>query len=114
MSRYNSYLGNGDNVSYGFDAPTGGFFYQHFSKEYGEDAILDEDDGLTMTSLCKVLGLRYKILYNSSDLVKDFYVSAKPSALQYNVGKMFGRDTYSMLIEVERDIIENFSEYIPK
>jgi hypothetical protein len=112
MSRIRHLLDNGNVFVYGLDKPTGGFFWQELDAR--EEDELAANDGLTLSQLQNVLDRKFIVSYNLAVLVQDFYRAEKPSHLQVNVGKMFGKDIHGMLQEAERDIIRNFKFYIPQ
>jgi hypothetical protein len=104
---------DGTAIAYGFDAPTGGFFFQLYVDDpeanYNE---LDFKNSLTLTALVDALAL-YNIVVPKQDLIKEFIKTEKPTPLQINVGKMFGKDVIDMLSKVGLDIMENYSLFLP-
>jgi hypothetical protein len=110
MSRHITYfpLRTNTYIAYGFDSPTGGFFFQELNDE---DDEIDGKDGLTLSELF----LYFKengIDVDEKQLVKDFENAELPTNLQLNVGKMFGKNITDMLLNVYFDITENWAEYL--
>lgn len=102
MSQYYLALNNDNILLYGFDAPTGGFFYSECDKD---DEELFSEDGLTLTELiskCK----NYKIEIPKNRMIKDFYMSDNPSELQKKIALMFNKNLDNMLDKVREDIEE--------
>jgi hypothetical protein len=101
-----------NNLWYGIDKPTGGFFWQELTPSNEECAGRDR---LTLTQLLADL-LEYKHVGVSPDiLVQDFFDAEAPSRLQIDNGTRFGYDILDMLDDVKLDIIYNFSDcFLPK
>jgi hypothetical protein len=108
MSRHIVYKGDGNLLTYGFDAPTGGYFWQLINSEKEE---IDGAQGLLLSQLAGTLGASF---IQVEDLIRDFRRAEEPTPLQINVGKMFGRDVGKMLELVELDLMENFHMFLPE
>lgn len=106
MSQYHIVLNNDNEFLYGFDAPTGGFFYSIIDKE---DEEIDGNDGLTLTELNATF-VKYYIKGATEKLVSDFEKLEKPSNLQTSVAKLFGKNVEKMLEDVRKDIVKNWSK----
>ena len=115
MSRYETTSGLRE-ASYGYDAPTGGYFMQIFYTDEEIDQLQVPYEemyfdrmGLTLTELVKYLD-RANIDYDLKKLINDYYVSGEPTPLQQVVGVILGYSTMDMLGEVAKDITENWSK----
>jgi hypothetical protein len=103
MSRYTLWRGDRTVVAYGFDAPTGGYFWQH----YNDVEELDSRDGLTLTQLEHALVKRLGVTLTEEryeKLLGDFYTEDEPTPLQVNVGLMLGKNIIRMLRHVKKDV----------
>jgi hypothetical protein len=109
MSRHVVYEGDGSLLAYGFDAPTGGYFWQLTNTE---NEIVDEGNGLVLSQLMGTLGTTETL--SVDDLIREFIVAEKPTPLQINIGKMFGIDVVAMLSDVGLDLMENFNMFLPE
>lgn len=99
MSQYKITLKNDREFLYGFDAPTGGFFYS----ESDDEREWQSDNGLTLTELinnCK----RFGIKISESQMIKDYNVAGDPTPLQKSISLMFGKNLDKMLTNVRKDM----------
>jgi hypothetical protein len=97
---------NAKTLMYGFDAPTGGFFWNLINNSNEE--LSGAEDGLTLTQLKDSMMGNFSIEISSNEMIEDFTKAEPPSVLQINVGKMFGKDIISMLNKVGEDIDTNY------
>lgn len=101
MSQYNLNLNNGKQLLFGFDAPTGGFFYSEFSIGENGDEKEVGHDGLTLTELIE----KYDVLKLSiGKLIVDYLNAEHPTQLQMYVASMFNKNLDQMLSRVDKDI----------
>ena len=102
-------------VLYGFDAPTGGFFYTEFLREDeleeldAPDETNSHKDGMTLTDFLSEVK-KFEIEIPVNVLLRDFFQATPPTPLQVKIGRMFGKDILSMLDDVVKDIRENYYE----
>ena len=109
MSQYAVTKENGNVFLYGFDAPTGGFFYIEMDTDEG---CLHDDDGITLSNLLS-FSRKYNVeIYNIHELIMDYVTSSPPTKLQVNVANLFKKEIFSMLDDVATDINENFTNYL--
>lgn len=122
MSQYKKILPNGRELIYGFDAPTGGYFWTEFYRsdelpEYDpswgadmkDEEVVKSRDGITLSELVLDLGFSSPLNQdNVAHLLNDFQNHNPPADLQIKVGFMFGKDIISMLGKVYQDIETNF------
>jgi hypothetical protein len=109
MTRHVVYNGDGTLLAYGFDAPTGGYFWQLTNID---NEIVDSGNGLVLSQLVGVLGTTRVLSIDV--LVREFIMAEKPTPLQINIGNMFGKDVVSMLSDVGLDLMENFHMFLPE
>lgn len=114
MTQNKHILDNGRLVLYGFDAPTGGFFWTEFHTDDEYEASGEEvcrmSDGLTLTELLRDLEREFfsTSLELKAKLVHQYTEDGTyPTPLQIKVGGMFGRDIIAMLEVVDADIMKN-------
>ena len=109
MSQYGFDNKAGNEVMYGLDKPTGGYFWQEVDKKDKE--LLCYAQGLSLTELLDYLDINYNGLIPLTDLINDFLIEENPSPLQINVGKMFGKDISHKLEHVKEDVDSQIDAY---
>jgi hypothetical protein len=100
MSQHRLTTNDNNLFLYGFDAPTGGFFYSVLDEN--EDEIAG-DDGLTLTEL-SVVFLKYKVRMPMDTLLLDFNNAQEPAEIQIQIARLFGKDIKQMLQRVRKDM----------
>jgi len=108
MSQYGFTNRASNEVMYGLDKPTGGYFWQELD-EKGE--LICHSQGLSLTDLLDYLDTNYDGLIPLAGLIKDFLDEADPTPLQINVGKMFGTDIMRKLEHVKEDVNNQIDAY---
>lgn len=111
MSQHYANSSKGRKILFGYDAPTGGFFYTEFLRddeiESEENDVASQSDGLTLTNLLeylKILG----VVPETNLLVADYLTADYPTLLQISIGKMFGKNIEKLLQECARDISDKY------
>jgi hypothetical protein len=117
MSRhFGGNLDQDGKLYYGFDAPSGGYFWDILDKNEEWEC---GRDGLTLTALRSDLKEYVFIDISPDILVKEFIKvmsneELAPTSLQIENAKMFGVDILDLLNTVRGDIIKNYSDcYLP-
>jgi len=110
MTQHSFINKNNNEVLYGLDMPTGGYFCTELNFE---DELIHEEDGLGLSEIMEKLDVLYE--YKPSGLRKmlaiEFSTSKKPTQLQANVYKMFkSSDLYKKLDELEIEIKKELSD----
>ena len=108
MSQYGFTNRASNEVMYGLDKPTGGYFYQELDDK-GE--LLAYESGLSLTELLDYLDANYDGAIPLAGLIKDFLEEDDPTPLQINVGKMFGTDIMHRLEHVKEDVNAQIDAY---
>lgn len=105
MSRKEIVRKDGTVFAFGFDAPTGGYFWQLIK----DDEEINSASGILLSELVDSFP---EVSTAISDLVKDVAFSPKPTPLQINIGKMFGKDIIESLNNVSIDLFANFKDFV--
>lgn len=113
MSQNKHFCENNREVLYGFDAPTGGFFWTEFytEDEYkltGQEAMRAVN-GLTLTELLRDLEREFftPSLNMKKKLIHQYTQAPRPTPLQIKIGKMFGKNIITLLKAVDADMTKN-------
>lgn len=99
-------------ISYGFDAPTGGYWIDAFRTPFQEHPDISEL-GQTLTELKEIfigqLGVTEEVWLKDyqPQMIKDFIQASEPTPLQYKTKKLFGVDLKAKLTRVLHDM-DNF------
>lgn len=114
MSQNYIMLENGRELLYGFDGPTGGFFYTEFytaeEKPNNVGEVVSEEDSMTLSALLEKL-FSYNIITPNlitHQLLNQYKNAEEPTPSQVAVGKIFGEDILQSLDTVRKDIQNNF------
>jgi hypothetical protein len=101
MSQYGYTNKFGNQVIYGLDKPTGGYFWQEID---AMGKIWDAKQGLGLTDLLTYLRANYDGIIPFTDLMKDFLREDEPTPLQIFNAEQFGNDIVKMLENVKEDV----------
>lgn len=107
-------------ILYGYDAPTGGFFFSEFynSKEFDweedNDDYVTGKEGLVLSELVCWIKLWYNFDVDVNLMIEQLKEEKYPSPLQINIGVKFGKNIPEMLDRVISDLQESYSDYFEK
>lgn len=93
MSQYRLDRPNGNEVHYGYDAPTGGYFVNELVNpaKTEDDQVVIMQVGMLLSELLIFLKQNYKFEPDRKQLIKDWQEAEAPTPLQRQIGVMFGR-----------------------
>lgn len=104
--------GNGRQVLYGADKPTGGFFFTEFYND--EELVSNYNNDVATTESSMPLTVFISRLYSSQkktltyeeicELINDWVNETNPTKLQYNISSLFGVNLQEMLAKTEKDL----------
>lgn len=106
MSQYRADLPNGNQVRYGLDLPTGGYFFLELREPENteEDELVVQKDGLLLSQLAGEIKDRYPFDLDIEQLKRDWQESEWPTSLQVSIRQMFGEDLSQPLRELEQEM----------
>jgi hypothetical protein len=106
VSQYKYKLNNDNLILYGFDAPTGGYYFTILDND---DREVFSNDGILLTKLLFFLKGNNVNNVNINCLIDDFYNAKRPLPLQIFIMKAFNKDVEKMLESCKINIASQFN-----